>query len=439
MFFALIILGLPVYSLLWWLWAHLALRRAGVGRAWRRALAAFVLVQVGVYGILIASRFGALGNGVPISLIASTYLWHLIALPLGAVFALLVSALGLAAWAVRLAKNGKDRAVSVSASASTEPIGGPLVDGADRPSHNTAHAGTARGAFVSASSEESARCDETHGLSRRGALVALAAGLPPAISIVSTGVALAQVRTFRVRELDIPVPGMPRSLDGATIAHVSDIHVGRFTSGPVLKHISDATSALRCDLVLVTGDIIDHSLDDLPAALECLGAMDSRSGTFLCEGNHDLFQGVQAFEDRVKAAGLPLLLDESAAVRVRGESIRLLGLRWATQVRSRRFVMNQELPFPREPDAFSILLAHHPHAFDAAAASGVGLTLAGHTHGGQLMLSERIGAGPMMFKYWSGLYTRPDASLVVSNGVGNWFPLRTFAPAEILKLTLRAV
>lgn len=55
------------------------------------------------------------------------------------------------------------------------------------------------------------------------------------------------------------------------------------------------------------------------------------------------------------------------------------------------------------------------------------------------MLSESVGAGPMMYKYWSGLYTRPDASLVVSNGVGNWFPLRTFAPAEILKLTLRAV
>ena len=170
-----------------------------------------------------------------------------------------------------------------------------------------------------------------------------------------------------------------------------------------------------------------------------MSAMDSRGGVFLCEGNHDLFQGAQAFEDRVKAAGLPLLLDESATVRVRGESIRLLGLRWATQVRSRRFVMNQELPFTREPDAFSILLAHHPHAFDAAARGGVGLTLAGHTHGGQLMVSERLGAGPMLYKYWSGLYTRPDASLVVSNGVGNWFPLRTFAPAEILKLTLRAV
>lgn len=437
MFFVLVILGLPVYSLLWWLWAHVALRRAGVGKAWRRALAAFVLLQVGVYGVLIASRFGALSNDVPLSLIASTYLWHLIALPLGILLAVIAGVLALVAWVVRV---GSARAKP----ANIAPLGERARN--DSP-HDSAHGGDSRGAFITAST--TARGDDAHGgaaspleapaLSRRGALVALAAGLPPAISIVSTGVAMSQVRSFRVRELDIPVPGLPRSLEGMTIAHVSDIHAGRFTGGAVLKRISEATSSLRADVALVTGDIIDHSLDDLPAALDCLRAMDSRAGTFLCEGNHDLFQGAREFEDRVKAAGLPLLLDESATVRVRGESIRLLGLRWATQVRARKFVMQGELPFSREPDAFSILLAHHPHAFDAAAKGGVGLTLAGHTHGGQLMLSESVGAGPMMYKYWSGLYTRPDASLVVSNGVGNWFPLRTFAPAEILKLTLRAV
>lgn len=439
MFFVLIILGLPVYSLLWWLWAHLALRRAGVGKAWRRALAAFVLLQVGVYGVLIASRFGALSNDVPLSLIASTYLWHLIALPLGILLAILACAVALAAWAMRRVRNGPAHATIALNSTSKASIEDARTDRAESPPHDAAHTGRMRGAFVGAASAEAPRRDESHGLSRRGALVALAAGLPPAISIVSTGVAMAQVRSFRVRELDIPIPGLARSLDGMTVAHVSDIHVGRFTGGAVLKRISEATSALRADVVLVTGDIIDHSLDDLPAALDCLRAMDSRAGTFLCEGNHDLFQGAREFEDRVKAAGLPLLLDESATLRVRGESIRVLGLRWATQVRARKFVMQGELPFSREPDAFSILLAHHPHAFDAAATSGVGLTLAGHTHGGQLMLSEGVGAGPMMYKYWSGLYTRPDASLVVSNGVGNWFPLRTFAPAEILKLTLRAV
>jgi hypothetical protein len=82
-------------------------------------------------------------------------------------------------------------------------------------------------------------------------------------------------------------------------------------------------------------------------------------------------------------------------------------------------------------------LAHHPHAFDAAAAAKIPLTLSGHTHGGQLMLSEQFGFGPAMFRYWSGLYRSGASQLVVSNGVGNWFPLRVNAPAEIIHITLR--
>ncbi len=98
--------------------------------------------------------------------------------------------------------------------------------------------------------------------------------------------------------------------------------------------------------------------------------------------------------------------------------------------------LEQMLP-GRDPDAFTILLAHHPHAFDPAAAAGIPLTLTGHTHGGQLMLTKDIGAGPAMFRYWSGLYRKGKRALVVSNGVGNWFPLRINAPAEIAHLTLR--
>jgi predicted MPP superfamily phosphohydrolase len=95
----------------------------------------------------------------------------------------------------------------------------------------------------------------------------------------------------------------------------------------------------------------------------------------------------------------------------------------------------RELGAQRVGNAFAILLAHHPHAFDYA--TDVPLTLAGHTHGGQLMLTENMGFGPAMFRYWSGMYRKENRTLVVSNGVGNWFPLRARAPAEIVHLTLR--
>ena len=95
----------------------------------------------------------------------------------------------------------------------------------------------------------------------------------------------------------------------------------------------------------------------------------------------------------------------------------------------------KELLTQRIADAFPILLAHHPHAFDYA--ENIPLTLSGHTHGGQMMLTKEIGFGPAMFRYWSGRYEKAGRTLIVSNGVGNWFPLRVQAPAEIVHLTLR--
>ena len=128
-----------------------------------------------------------------------------------------------------------------------------------------------------------------------------------------------------------------------------------------------------------------------------------------------------------------------ATETLRGTLVQLLGLTWRQGGdMGVNGAMSRLLP-QRHPDAFQILLAHHPHAFDPAAAAGIPLVLSGHTHGGQLMLNERLGAGPAMFRYWSGLYRKPGSALFVSNGVGNWFPLRFHAPAEIAKFTLRSV
>jgi len=93
----------------------------------------------------------------------------------------------------------------------------------------------------------------------------------------------------------------------------------------------------------------------------------------------------------------------------------------------------------RQAEAFPVLLAHHPHAFDAAVKADLPLTLAGHTHGGQWMLDSQHGVGSALFRYWSGLYTRGRSQMIVSNGVGNWLPVRINAPAEIVHLTLRCV
>jgi predicted MPP superfamily phosphohydrolase len=276
---------------------------------------------------------------------------------------------------------------------------------------------------------------------RRDFLRFTGAMVPPVFTLSLTSIAMAQLNNVRVRRFALPIVDLPKELDGITIAQVSDMHVGRFTKGEVLQKTVRTVNEMGADLVLLTGDLINDSLADLDTGLELARQMEARFGIAIIEGNHDLIENPCEFETRVQASGIPFLLDESTIVNVRGFPVQLLGLRW-TRVygEGRDAAIGAEvrkLLEQRTPDAFPILLAHHPHAFDAAAEAGMPLTLSGHTHGGQLMLNEQLGFGPAMFRYWSGLYERGRSNLIVSNGVGNWFPLRVNAPAEIVHLTLR--
>jgi len=282
----------------------------------------------------------------------------------------------------------------------------------------------------------------TSGPTRRDFLGALAVAVPPLLAVGISTRASWQLNDLRVRRFEIPIASLPLELDGLTLAHVSDIHVGRFTTKRSLHQIVEMTNNLKADLTLLTGDLINFELADLPAGLDAIRRLDPKFGLAMCEGNHDLFQGRDEFQTRVRAAGVPLLVDQTMSLNLRGRSVQLLGMQWGPGRGGGTRVMQsamQNLQPQRDPDAFQILLAHHPAAFDIATEARIPLTLAGHTHGGQLMLNEDTGAGPLLFKYWSGLYRQDDAALVVSNGAGNWFPVRTHAPAELVHITLRAV
>jgi predicted MPP superfamily phosphohydrolase len=283
--------------------------------------------------------------------------------------------------------------------------------------------------------------EENACLRRREFLGIAAAVVPPLFTMSLATIAAAQLNSFRVRRFVLPVPGLPRDLDGLTIAQVSDIHVGRFTSGPVLREMAKTVNELGADLVLLTGDLINDALADLPEGIDLVHSMHGRHGLCMIEGNHDLIENGPEFERIVRASGIPFLLNESTTISIRGCPVQLLGLRWERSPYGNRDALITQtvemLVKQREDDAFPILLAHHPHAFDAAASAGIPLVLSGHTHGGQLMLNNRVGFGPEMFRYWSGLYTRGGSQMIVSNGVGNWFPIRVNAPAEIVHITLR--
>jgi len=392
MIFLVILAAFPLLDIAWWWWGDRRLRSLGLGAPARVALAVFTLAQLALFAWMIVSRIGVGSLDSPL-LIAWATLWHLLALPIGVGI--------MTAWTMGKAGSKAVRSRSVPVSPPPPPA---------------------------------------PGWTRRQLLATAAVALPPLAATAATVRGMSQLDDLRLRRVDVPLPGLPPALEGLTIAHITDVHVGRFTRGAILGEIVDRTNALGADIVLCTGDLIDHALADLPAALELTRSLRAPLGVWLCEGNHDLFQGRDGFERGVRGAGVNLLVNEAATLRVRGEPLQLLGLRWGGSAGGRGADLDEnmrEVLALRDPDAFGILLAHHPHAFDAAAAAGIPLTLSGHTHGGQLNLTDRVGFGPALYRYWSGLYRSGASAAFVSNGAGNWLPLRTAAPAEIVHLTLR--
>lgn len=398
-----ILISLPVLNLLWYGWAMWRLRNAPGRRVWRWGISVFFAFMVFGFMWQLLNRRGGLAINPPAIVLSYAYVWQLLILPVTTALILFGETLrGLWLGIARLVRWQR-----VAAAPATEQPG-----------------------------------DEA--LSRRQFLTIAAVATPPALTIISGTFGYLQTQMFTVTPMQVDVPGLPPALDGTVIAHLSDFHCGRFTNEKVLRRIVDETLDLRADMIVMTGDLIDYALADLPNALSAIRRLDAPNGVYLCEGNHDLFESRTEFEKQVRAAGLNILINETADVKIAGYPVQLHGLRWGTggdahgHRRDGAAAANLPALEPnRNPEAFPILLAHHPHAFDPAAEANYPLVLSGHTHGGQLMVTPGVGAGPLMFKYWSGLYRKPASRLVVNNGAGNWLPLRINSPAEIGLLTLR--
>jgi uncharacterized protein len=408
MFFVAILTLMISGDVLWWIWADARLRQVKAPRwrrVWRALLGVFCGALLGylVFFILFPTQGRNAHRWMPLYPLASVYVWHLFVLPATLLGLLIIGSI------VRLVRWRRKTVPNADASYPNESP--PIAMGGSPP----------------------------NAVSRRALLTAAAVATPPLLLGGAVSWSVSRLADFRIRRFELGFAELPADLDGVTIAQLSDVHVGRFTRAQMLPAIVDAMNNLKADLVAFTGDLIDLALGDLPVAMDMMKRLDPRSGMFIVEGNHDLIDDPLEFHMRMRAARLPLLLDETAMVLLPGRSsaIQILGMAWSRSGGSIASSMSSLLR-QRSSHAFPILLAHHPHAFDAAAQAKIPLTLSGHTHGGQLMLNERLGAGPAMFRYWSGLYQKPAGSkLIVSNGVGNWFPLRINAPAEIVHITLR--
>jgi predicted MPP superfamily phosphohydrolase len=229
---------------------------------------------------------------------------------------------------------------------------------------------------------------------------------------------------------------LPKSFEGFRIAQLSDIHISPFMSADEIRRCVTITNGLKTDLVLMTGDYLlwDPAAQD--EVVQALAGLRAPYGIFGCLGNHETITQTEDSITRLFAAqGIRILRQERAPIRLGGDTLNLIGIDDSQP--DLRVIARQVMP-----DTVNILLVHDqaPNGFDQAVELGIDLTLAGHTHGGQLSL-EFLRRGLCLARietpYVSGWYEKSGRQLYVNRGIGTtMFPIRLGAPPEITLLEL---
>jgi predicted MPP superfamily phosphohydrolase len=246
-------------------------------------------------------------------------------------------------------------------------------------------------------------------------------------------------RALEIERRTLVLPALPPGLDGLRVVHVSDLHVGPLADRAALADAFARIVALDPDLVCVTGDIVDSARTDIEAWTPLLATLTARRGIFAILGNHDRDAGAERVAQAIThQTGWQLLRDTVATLDVDGSCLHLLGLEDRRPPCTTDRLPSLVAGVPA--GGLAVLLAHHPDAFDEAAAAAIPLTLAGHTHGGQLAVPyfPHLNVARFMISRRSVGWFRQDGQyLHVSAGLGvSGQRVRVGMPCEITEITL---
>lgn len=260
-----------------------------------------------------------------------------------------------------------------------------------------------------------------------------------ALALSAVGVWQA-VRVPEVKTIEVALPNLPQAYDGFRIVHLTDLHASRLLQGDWMQAVVARTNALKPDLTLITGDLVDGTPAARAADVQPLADLRAQYGVVAIPGNHEYYAEYLGWIDAFKKLGLRMLLNEHMTIERDGQPLVLAGITDSVAAR-----VNQPLPdidaamkgVP--PSSAVILLSHRPVGAKRHAQAGAGLQLSGHTHGGQILglhfVTQLANEG-----YVSGMYQVDGMQLYVSNGAGLWpgFPIRLGRPSEITQIVLRA-
>ncbi len=264
---------------------------------------------------------------------------------------------------------------------------------------------------------------------------------------------------YTVERVDVPIAGLPPELDGLRIAQLSDIHIGDYMPPHEIARAVDMANELRPDISFVTGDFVSSEGDPLATCINELSRLRAPLGVWGCNGNHEIYAGVEDEAERLfHDNAMRLLRASSQVIEHNGGRFNLMGVDYQRDSMTRNQgtgPMLREVEHLIRRDMLNVLLSHNPNSFHRAAELGIELSLAGHTHGGQVkveIVDHSVSPARLISPFVAGLYRLPmanekasadsngmhKAALYVNRGLGTFgFPVRLGVPPEITLLTLR--
>jgi uncharacterized protein len=238
-----------------------------------------------------------------------------------------------------------------------------------------------------------------------------AAGAAPFLGAVY-GYAAERLK-YQVHREEIPISNLNPALDGLSIVQISDIHLSGYMPRAQVRRAVEMANELGAHLAVVTGDFITGASDPLPDCIEEIRQLRAPLGIWGCNGNHEIYARVEDLAQTLFAqAGMKLLREENAQLTFNGAQFNLIGVDYQRERTSggqkKQTLIHGERLVRR--DMPNILLSHNPNSFPRAAELGIDLSLAGHTHGGQIqveILDHRLSPARFITDYIAGLYQRP--------------------------------
>ena len=257
-------------------------------------------------------------------------------------------------------------------------------------------------------------------------------------------------KRLELKHITFTSPDLPPYFDGYRLVQITDFHLGSFPPGnDFVQKVVDATNNEEPDMILFTGHLVNNQASEVEPYLDTLGQLHASDGIYSIWGNHDYCEygnnhsiGALKRNRRMlygyqESLGWHQLMNEHHVVSHGMASIAVIGVENPGQPPFTNRSNLKKAMKGLNPDMFKILLSHDPHHWRReVVGKKIQLTLAGHTHAGQLKIGKWTPAR-MAFKEWGGAYRIGEQMLYVSSGIGGSFPFRLGAWPELTVITLK--